>query len=355
MRLDIYIAKQSPGLPEVHAVAQGANQLSGLEVFLVPAEDLEPMGTFAVVAPLYVLDGQLLAWGVSSVEALLTQLRHRHKTTAVAQQRSVPQIPHQNPHSSDPFPLATSAMPMPALTLDMLSDLGKEDLRKLFAQMPRRTYTSGRFIFWQDEAVSAAFLLRQGHVQLSRLTQQGKRWELGHVRPGMLFGEVALLGETASYTSAEVVDEALVSVLSRPLLDRLMREHPSVALRVNRYLSRQLMQNAELLEGALFRDASARLAATLIQQSQEARTLLLWLTHEQLGASTGLLRETVTKVLDMFQQAGLVRLRRNQVQLLEVSKLQTLLQATDTSSFLRRLRDQTDSALDHSRMIVPAS
>ena len=139
MRLDIYIAKQSPGLPEVHAVAQGANQLSGLEVFLVPAEDLEPMGTFAVVAPLYVLDGQLLAWGVSSVEALLTQLRHRHKTTGVAQQRSVPQIPHQNPHSSDPFPLATSAMPMPALTLDMLSDLGKEDLRKLFAQMPRRT------------------------------------------------------------------------------------------------------------------------------------------------------------------------------------------------------------------------
>jgi len=63
----------------------------------------------------------------------------------------------------------------------------------------------------------------------------------------------------------------------------------------------------------------------------------------------------VTKVLDMFQQAGLVRLRRNQVQLLEVSKLQTLLQATDTSSFLRRLRDQTDSALDQSRMIAPAS
>lgn len=355
MRLDIYIAKQSPGLPEVHAVAQGANQIPEVDVFLVPAEGQEPMDTFAVVAPLYVLDGQLLAWGVSSVEALLTQLRHRYKTTAAAQQRLVPQVSSQAVHSSSPFPLATSSTPLPALTLDVLSDVGKEDIRKLFAHMPRRTYGPGRFIFWQDEAASTAFLLRQGHVQLSRLTQQGKRWELGHVRPGMLFGEVALLGETTSYTSAEVVEEAMVSVLSRPLLDQLLREHPSVALRVNRYLSRRLMQNAELLEGALFRDASARLAATLIQQSQEARTLLLWLTHEQLGASTGLLRETVTKVLDMFQQAGLVRLRRNQVQLLELAKLQTLLQANDTSGFLRRLRDQTGSALDHSRIIVPAS
>lgn len=337
MRLEIYVAKQIQGLQEVRAVAEGASKFPEIEVFLFPAEGTGAIGRFAAIAPLYVLDNQLLAWGVSSVESLLAQLRRRCRLAAQMYQNQP--TPNLASTPSLPFPLAESRIPLPVLTLEVLHDVEEEALRAFCGQMPRRVYAPGRFIFWQGEAARTSFLLRQGKVQLSRLTKQGKRWDLGQVRPGTFFGEAAVLEENAYFTSAEVVEEALVSVLSHSLLQQLLLEQPSVALRVSRSLSQRLLQNTEQLEGALFRDAAARLAATLIQHSQEANTLLLWLTHEQLGASAGLLRETVTKVLDLFQQARLVRLRRNQVQLLELEGLQALLEASDTSSFLRLRRD----------------
>ncbi len=343
MRLDIYVAKQHQSLQEVRAVAEGANKLSELEVFLIPADGIESIAKFAAIAPVYVLDDQLLAWGISSVGALLAQLQRRARLAAM--QLSQGHLPPRPPsHASQPFPLVASMTPLPVLTLDIFQEMEGETLRTLCARMPRRIYAPGRFIYWQGEASHAVFLLRQGQVQLSRMTRQGKRWDLGQVRPGTFFGEAAVLEETAYFTSAEVIEESLVSVLSHALLEQLLREQPSVALRVSRSLSQRLLQNTEQLEGALFRDAAARLATTLLQQSQAANTSLLWLTHEQLGASAGLLRETVTKVLDLFQQAGLVRLRRNQIQLLEFVGLQALLEAPDTSSFLRRRRDQASTS-----------
>lgn len=353
MRLDIYVARHQRSLQEVRAVAEGASKLSELEVFLIPAEGIEPIAKFAAISPLYVLDDQLLAWGILSVEALLAQLQRRARLAALQLGQNQPP-PRPASHSAHPFRLATTMTQLPVLSLDMFEEMDSEAFRALCARMPRRVYAPGRFIFWQGEASHASFLLRQGQVQLSRLTRQGKRWDLGQVRPGTLFGEAALLDKTAHFTSAEVIEESLVSVLSHSLLEQLLREQPSVALRVSRSLSQRLLQNTEQLEGALFRDAAARLATTLIQQSQEANTSLLWLTHEQLGASAGLLRETVTKVLDLFQQAGLVRLRRNQIQLLEFVGLQALLDAPDTSSFLRRRRDQVSAAQENRSLISQA-
>lgn len=351
MRLEIYVAKQIQGLQEVRAVAEGASKFPEIEVFLFPAEGMGAIGRFAAIAPLYVLDNQLLAWGVSSVESLLAQLRRRYRLAAQLHQNQ-PVASNLAFTPSLPFPLAESRIPLPVLTLEVLHDVEEEALRAFCSQMPRRVYAPGRFIFWQGEAAHTSFLLRQGKVQLSRLTKQGKRWDLGQVRPGTFFGEAAVLEETTYFTSAEVIEEALVSVLSHTMLQQLLLEQPSVALRISRSLSQRLLQNTEQLEGALFRDAAARLAATLLQHSQEANTSLLWLTHEQLGASAGLLRETVTKVLDLFQQAELVRLRRNQVQLLELEGLQALLEASDTSSFLRLRRDLAGHKPD-ARSLVP--
>jgi CRP/FNR family transcriptional regulator, cyclic AMP receptor protein len=353
MRLDIYVAKQHQSLQEVRAVAAGASKIADLEIFLIPADDKESIAKFAAIAPLYVLNDQLLAWGISSVEALLALLRRRSRLAA-AQLSQVHPCPHPTAPPAHPFPLAASTTPLPLLTLDVLQEVDGEALRALCARMPQRTYAAGRFIFWQGEAAHTTFLLRQGQVQLSRLTKQGRRWDLGQVRPGTFFGEAAVLDKTTYFTSAEVVEESLVWVLSHAQLEEFLREQPTVALRISRSLSQRLLQNTEQLEGALFRDAAARLAANLIQQSHEANTSLLWLTHEQLGASAGLLRETVTKLLDLFQQAGLVRLRRNQVQLLEFVGLQALLEVPDTGSFLRHRRNQAHEASETRSLVSQA-
>ncbi|HEU5369182.1 MAG TPA: helix-turn-helix domain-containing protein, partial [Ktedonobacterales bacterium] len=62
---------------------------------------------------------------------------------------------------------------------------------------------------------------------------------------------------------------------------------------------------------------------------------LLPITHQDLAERSGLLRETVTKTLDAFQEEGLVELHRGRVYLRDVRGLQTLLEPLNAEGMLQ--------------------
>jgi CRP/FNR family transcriptional regulator, cyclic AMP receptor protein len=96
-------------------------------------------------------------------------------------------------------------------------------------------------------------------------------------------------------------------------IERLMRERSAVALRMIEALSRRLALCEARLEEMAFRSVPARIAAVLLRLSQERSGEAVLITHQELGDMIGALRESVTKVLDDFQKAGLVELGRGRV------------------------------------------
>jgi CRP-like cAMP-binding protein len=56
--------------------------------------------------------------------------------------------------------------------------------------------------------------------------------------------------------------------------------------------------------------------------SQEQHGEVVTITHQELGDMIGAIRETVTKALDEFEQAGLVELCRGRIILRDVAGLQ---------------------------------
>src|SRR5262249_50107741 len=123
------------------------------------------------------------------------------------------------------FPSQPSVGSLPAI--DIFSDLSEEDLRSLRREMTEQSYTKGQIIFLQEEQAHELFLLKKGRVQTYRLTPSGKRLELATVPAGTFFGEVPLLGHATHHATAEVIEDAVLGVVSRLALERILRERPT--------------------------------------------------------------------------------------------------------------------------------
>jgi len=145
------------------------------------------------------------------------------------------------------------------------------------------------------------------------------------IEPGTFFGEMPLLGESLRHTFAEAVEDSLICVMSRADIEGLMRKRSEVALRMIEVLGRRLAVCEARLEEMAYRSVSARIAAVLLRLSQGRNGEVVSITHQELGDMIGALRESVTKVLDDFQRAGLVELGRGRVILRDVVGLQSRL------------------------------
>ncbi len=195
------------------------------------------------------------------------------------------------------------------LTMDIFRDLDAEAMHRFDSQMILRTCRKGQILYSQEDKAEALFLLKQGQVRLYRLTPNGKRLELATVDPGAFFGEMPLLGESLRHTFAEVSSDAVICVMSRPDIERLIQSYPSVAVRMLEVMGKRIALNETRLEEMAYRSVASRIAAVLLRLSQSNGDEIT-ITHQELGDMIGALRETVTKTLDDFQRASLLELRR---------------------------------------------
>ena len=211
------------------------------------------------------------------------------------------------------------------LTMDIFRDLQPDEVRTFEHQTVMRTCVRGQILYSQEDRAEALFLLKRGKVHLYRLTAAGKRLELATLGPGTFFGEMPLLGESLRYTFAEVAEEALVCVMSRVDIERLIRNQPQVALRMIEVLGKRLANREERLEEMAYRSVPARIAAVLLRLSEHQAGATVTLTHQELGDMIGALRETVTAILNDFQRAGVVTLGRGHIIIANIAGLEAQL------------------------------
>lgn len=106
-----------------------------------------------------------------------------------------------------------------------------------------RTFRDGETIFRPEERGDCAFILRSGKVEMR---ERGRAVEI--LRPGEIFGELALLDDQPRTASAVAAGPVEVIPIDRALFEVLMRDDPDFALTVVRLLARSLRATMNLLE-----------------------------------------------------------------------------------------------------------
>ncbi|MDX1662147.1 MAG: Crp/Fnr family transcriptional regulator [Candidatus Promineifilaceae bacterium] len=203
-------------------------------------------------------------------------------------------------------------------TIEIFRDLSPNELEEVDRQIVMSTCEPGKLFYMPEETGEVLFLLKQGRVQLYRLSPEGKKLVVATLGPGAIFGEMSLVGQGMHNTFAEAVDECMLCVMSRADVERLMRQRPEVAFRFVEALGERLTRTEQRLEEIAFKSIPARLAALLLRLADEQDgDQVRGYTHQALGEMLGTYRETVTQTLNDFKTQKLLEIGRKRITILD--------------------------------------
>ncbi len=187
-----------------------------------------------------------------------------------------------------------------------------------------RQCARGTVFFTPDDSTERLFVLKSGQVVLYRLTPSGKRLITRRIGPGMIFGEMGLLGQTMQGCFAESQEDSLVCSATRDDVRSLLQQRPEVALRMLEAMGSRLKLLEERLEQAAFSPVKVRLAELLLANADPGSHVVQGYTQEEIGDLIGALRQTVTENLGALQAHGLVEVKHRSVRITDRKGLQRL-------------------------------
>ena len=152
-------------------------------------------------------------------------------------------------------------------TIEMFSDLSPQQVAALEGEIRMSNVPAGRMVFAPEETGEGLFILKQGAVQIYRISPEGKRFVIANIEPGTFFGEMAFAGQSMYGSFAETMQPSLLCVMSRVDLERLIAKYPSVGLRMMQALAGRLGDAESQLEDLALKSLSARLATFILRQT----------------------------------------------------------------------------------------
>lgn len=208
---------------------------------------------------------------------------------------------------------------------DLFRDLPERDRGAIERMTTLTNVPRGRVFYRPEDVGEVIFLLKEGRVQLYRISPEGKKLVIATLGPGALFGEMALLGQQMHHAFAEALDDCVIMIMSRTDLERLILNNPSVGLRMLEITGKRLADAQLRLEDMAFKGIPARLATLLLRlAAEQGGNVITGLTHQDLAEIIGTYRETATQVLNDMKAQGLIRIGRKRIELLDVERLRVM-------------------------------
>ncbi len=185
---------------------------------------------------------------------------------------------------------------------------------------------AGSELFAVGSACERFPLVLDGSIRVRRLSAAGKELLLYRVGRGesCILTSSCLLGE--SDYSASAVTETAVRLLALPRTQfmRLLDENRAFRSEVFHLFAARLSELMLLVDAVAFQRLDQRLARRLLSGPPAE----LQISHQQLAAELGSVREIVSRLLGDFQDRGLVRLGRGHIQVLDEPALKALAEGT---------------------------
>jgi CRP/FNR family transcriptional regulator, cyclic AMP receptor protein len=205
-------------------------------------------------------------------------------------------------------------------------DLSSDEVHSIGHGTRLVRYTAGHLFYMPDDPAEVIFILKQGRVQLYQVSADGRKLVVAILKPGAIFGHMALVGQNMHANYAQAVDDVVICVWNRQEIEALLIQKPQVALRFLDAVGQRLARAEERLAEVAFKRVPARLAGILLTLDEEhgSSGVLEGYTHQSLADMLGVYRETVTQTLTEFKAAGWIRPGRRRIDLLDVAGLRVV-------------------------------
>lgn len=188
-----------------------------------------------------------------------------------------------------------------------------------------RRFHDGEVVFHQGDPCDALFLLREGRVAVRAVSPEGQELTMGLLAAPDVFGEVGLIRPDHRHTATVVALGPVVVVsIAGSQFTSLRVRHPELTEWLLQTVTARLERTVALLAEAHHLDAERRVARRLLDCRRSLGIVddePLPLTQEDVAAMAGVTRPTANRALRQLEEAGIVRLGRRHIEILDEAGL----------------------------------
>jgi CRP-like cAMP-binding protein len=199
--------------------------------------------------------------------------------------------------------------------IPLLEGVPSAKLAELAGAVEIREIARRQVIYLPGDPGDRVFFINGGRVKCSKVTRDGKELTLAYRGAGQMFGELCVIDGSPRDEMAEAMKNAIITELPREQFQELMLSDAQLAFNFACIVGERRRQIETKLEHLVFRDVQAKLAALLLELSEEygvecedGMQIGLKITHQEMANLIGSTRETISLTLAQFKKKGLLDL-----------------------------------------------
>lgn len=224
-----------------------------------------------------------------------------------------------------------------ALTkVPLFSGLSEGELGFLLERVAAKTYAAGEMVFSEGEPCAGLFVVESGSVRIFKSSPGGREQVLSIEGPGGSIAELPVFDGGNYPASASALGDTEVLFISRKDFQNFCREHPDVGLKVIAVVGSRLRRLVEIIEELSFTTVRQRLIAVILRlaeqsgkPSKEGMALQMPMSHQELAAELGTVRELVSRNLSRLQAEGFLEVDGRKILIKDLAALKKESQTSD--------------------------
>ncbi|MGD1006864.1 MAG: Crp/Fnr family transcriptional regulator [Ignavibacteriaceae bacterium] len=213
----------------------------------------------------------------------------------------------------------------------IFSELNDSTLNQISKLGIRKIFIKDSVVLFEHETGSALFVIINGKVKVSRVSDDGKEVILTILGESDFFGEMAILDGQSRSANVTAMEDSELFIIQRSEFLELIQSHPEIAVALLQELTSRLRAADMKIKSLSLKDAEGKVATVILQLADDIGKIKqgtveiekLPYQHD-LANMAGTSRETISRTLHSFAKKGMVELEGSRLRIINYEKFKEM-------------------------------
>jgi CRP/FNR family transcriptional regulator len=215
--------------------------------------------------------------------------------------------------------------------ISIFSTLSASEVKELAPYLISSSVRKKEVIFSEGDPSEWFYIVTEGKVKITKLSQDGKELILEVIHPMDFFGGLAVIRGFPYPANAIAMEETKLLKISRSHLMRVLDRFPNLMYCMAQQVGDRMKESHETLKNIALERVEARIASLLLKLSDktgkkmdEGTVIDMKLTKQDIAEMVGTTVETSIRTMSKFKKMGIVGEKEGKIVIKNLEKLKAL-------------------------------
>lgn len=215
--------------------------------------------------------------------------------------------------------------------ISLFNSLSPSELKEVSPYIIQASAKKRETIFSEGDPPDWFYIVLEGKVKITKLSQDGKEIILEIISPTDFFGGLAVIKGFPYPANAIAMEDTELLKISRSNLMRILDRFPGLMYCMALQLSDRMKESHETLKNIALERVEARIASLLLKladkigkETENGLLIDMKLTKQDIAEMVGTTVETSIRTMSKFKKLGIVSDRDGRIMIKDIGKLKNL-------------------------------